>query len=623
MALSKSDTLRIIFDFCQEGQLSVLLQSLRNLRGLEHAVSDIVVWDSQGQSNLEKVFDSVIKTENRLPISVVRRTCSVLESLKELTDILSTASIYDVFIADSAVLLTEDLVRHFVEKRLEYKNEILCTSGSRFFPHAPLEDPVSFWKDGKFKRTYKKHDKEDRQVHVFNFKENCVLFSVNHLKALSVHSPPDGVSVCGVADYWLSFVACHDLELSIWKIELPEELEIPHSQACSHAFLRERTQLYLHHTQRNWPPNILSPLLPSNLHAQQVRSTSDIWKAGFRGLNMSSRPMPLDYAAARYYGASVIRIGATDGTHDLSYIANNTATADDDKATLTSGMPILRYCIQSAADVGLKVIITLINLPGRRFLENDHFELWDNFAEYSHRIASLWGRIAEGLLDLRHHIAGYDVINEPSTPTDKTLSSECPLVSDVDTNRLGQLYDSIINAIRENDSETTIILESSYWASPRTFPLLKPVADENVVYSFHFYEPKIYTDRLTNPGKFSYPGGVPPYTVMEKWPESWVKWDRERIEETLLPVARWQHQHGIAASRIFVGEFGVCRDVPGAAKYLADVTSAINAHGWSWCAFSFRDDEWDAMDYELGEDVDNQLCRMQTNIFSIIANQLK
>ena len=80
-------------------------------------------------------------------------------------------------------------------------------------------------------------------------------------------------------------------------------------------------------------------------------------------------------------------------------------------------------------------------------------------------------------------------------------------------------------------------------------------------------------------------------------------------------------KHKIPSFRILVAEFGICREVVGAQQYIADLISMFQHFGWSWLVFSFRDEEWDAMDYELGTDVNNMLERSTENtLFKTIAN---
>jgi hypothetical protein len=65
-------------------------------------------------------------------------------------------------------------------------------------------------------------------------------------------------------------------------------------------------------------------------------------------------------------------------------------------------------------------------------------------------------------------------------------------------------------------------------------------------------------------------------------------------------VAEWAGHHRIPPSRVVAAEFGCDRDVEGAREYLEDVVTSLNGRGWHWAFYSFREDAWDRMDYEVG-----------------------
>jgi hypothetical protein len=65
-------------------------------------------------------------------------------------------------------------------------------------------------------------------------------------------------------------------------------------------------------------------------------------------------------------------------------------------------------------------------------------------------------------------------------------------------------------------------------------------------------------------------------------------------------VEGWAKRHRIPANRIFVGEIGADRRVSGCTELLRDTVSEVRRRRWHWAFYSFREDEWDGMDYELG-----------------------
>jgi len=84
------------------------------------------------------------------------------------------------------------------------------------------------------------------------------------------------------------------------------------------------------------------------------------------------------------------------------------------------------------------------------------------------------------------------------------------------------------------------------------------------------------------------------------WDGPGVPWTRRQIVERMAPVVEWASRHGISKSHIVAAEFGCDRRADGAADYLADVVTSLDEQGWHWAFYSYREDAWDGMDYELG-----------------------
>lgn len=75
------------------------------------------------------------------------------------------------------------------------------------------------------------------------------------------------------------------------------------------------------------------------------------------------------------------------------------------------------------------------------------------------------------------------------------------------------------------------------------------------------------------------------------------EWNEERICREIEKIRQWQTEHGVT---VFIGEFGVARETPGAAEYLRAVAAASLSHHISCIVYSFRETTWDTMNYELG-----------------------
>jgi len=72
----------------------------------------------------------------------------------------------------------------------------------------------------------------------------------------------------------------------------------------------------------------------------------------------------------------------------------------------------------------------------------------------------------------------YEILNEPNT---------------FSTSVWGQIQQNVINAIRSIDTKHKIIVSASYWSTTLELNSLPVYKDTNLIYTFHFYEPGIFT----------------------------------------------------------------------------------------------------------------------------------
>jgi aryl-phospho-beta-D-glucosidase BglC (GH1 family) len=291
------------------------------------------------------------------------------------------------------------------------------------------------------------------------------------------------------------------------------------------------------------------------------------------------------------------------------------------RAEIAVSQQRLKTTIAMAQKYGMKIILAPSHLPGRLFTtrgEQPDLRMWAG-TRFRSQIVALWSDLARELRGVKE-IIGYDLINEPFTPEDTSVDflDYTPSASD---RVLADLYRDTVVAIREHDRTRPIVLEAPCWANPLALSAIHPLPNQRIVYSFHMYTPHRYTMRAQNRRRYSYPGRVP------RWPNAPAAepdlWDKSKIEQFLGHVVAWQSTHDISSHQIFVGEFGVTRDSLGAAAYLTDLTAVFRQNDWRWCLYAFRDDAWDAMDYELSDDLGNMLYRRRNSLFDVVASQFR
>ena len=319
---------------------------------------------------------------------------------------------------------------------------------------------------------------------------------------------------------------------------------------------------------------------------------TNFWNTQQKGANIFSRSVVSgDIKAAKKYGVKFIRL-APDKFKSLhrDFLIGD---ADNYGGIIAEDLIQLKKILDVCHKEGMPVVITMLSLPGSRWKQNnqyiDDLRIWQS-EKYQAQAALFWQDLAGALKD-HPAVVGYNIINEPHP--ERIFAHK-----EVDINIVNQkevqkmlydLYARIIKGIRLVDKDTPIILDSSAYADAKTFDLLVPQEDKNILYSFHMYEPYEYTNYKTNKGRFKYPGNI-----------SAKQWSQNALKEYMSAVIKFQKTHNIASDKILVGEFGGHRMSPGLEKYFEDLITIFNAENWHFAFYAFREDIWDGMDYELG-----------------------
>ena len=330
----------------------------------------------------------------------------------------------------------------------------------------------------------------------------------------------------------------------------------------------------------------------------------DYWRTQRRGANLFNRVET----------AERLRAAAAAGIEFVRLAPNKWAGAGRDfllgdaDAFVTippADLRQLRSTLDDADAVGLKVVLTTLSLPGARWRQQhgnkSDFRLWRE-PHFADQAEAFWRQLATAL---RGHpaLAGYNLLNEPHPELSQGQVDVRGFDFDAWRRRVGAkpadlnaLYSRVVRAIRSVDPDTPVILDCGFYASPEAVAGLEPIEDAHILYSFHMYEPYVYTTHRLNRGRFRYPGDVPD----DDEGAQVRRWDRDTLKKFFDPVRTWQARRRVPADRILVGEFGVDRRSVGAADYLADLIDIFETEGWHWAFYAFREDTWDAMDYELG-----------------------
>jgi len=332
-------------------------------------------------------------------------------------------------------------------------------------------------------------------------------------------------------------------------------------------------------------------------------SKIDFWNQQRRGANCFNKAITTNYfQAAQAAGIEFLRLAPDKWKpHQKDFLMGD---ADKFETIDPADLQQLKLVLDDAHRAGVKVVLTMISLPGARWRQlndgkNDD-RLWRD-SKFMAQAERFWTQLAAELKD-HPAIVGYNPLNEPHPERGDGVSDfwTQDIVKWYERRR-GSTFDPnefnrrMVAAIRRVDTNTPIILDAAIYAAAPAFAILEPVNDAGVLYSVHMYEPYEFTNLKQNAGRFKYPGPVEVGDAKQR-----IEWNIAELEKFLKPVADWAQRHQVSANQIFVGEFGCNRTIPGAKEYLTDLLTIFEKQRWHWAFYGFREDEWDGMDYECG-----------------------
>ncbi len=182
------------------------------------------------------------------------------------------------------------------------------------------------------------------------------------------------------------------------------------------------------------------------------------------------------------------------------------------------------------------------------------------------------------------------------------------------------LQTRLLAAVRDAAPDHTIILTGARWSAADTLVKIKPAADPNVIYTFHFYEPFTFTHQgatwTNTPGQpelrnVSYPNDRDrcqtalnatdgaAHRLLSGYCFGKV-WDAAALDTLIAPVAAWAKQN---SATVFVGEFGVyCPNAPASDRetWLRDARTAFEKAGFGWSVWGY--DECFGLQRKLNDD---------------------
>jgi endoglucanase len=210
------------------------------------------------------------------------------------------------------------------------------------------------------------------------------------------------------------------------------------------------------------------------------------------------------------------------------------------------GPEIAERFIKAALDAGLIAIIDLHHVEMDRSI---------NGGDSTERIVWLWKEIAHRYRDLDPEKVLFEIRNEPH---------------DIEAKAWRKQAEAVIKVVRDVAPNHTLIVGFHDWNSRQAMIDSKPFDDDNIIYTFHYYDPFIFTHQgatWSSPGlsdlkQIPFPARGKAITVPEKAKGTWIAEriaayredsDASKMFSDLKAAKAWSEKHRVP---IFLGEFG-------------------------------------------------------------------
>jgi endoglucanase len=218
-------------------------------------------------------------------------------------------------------------------------------------------------------------------------------------------------------------------------------------------------------------------------------------------------------------------------------------------------------------------------------------QLRSNDDAITHFVA-LWSALAGHYAQTDPERVFFEVLNEPEF---------------ADAQQWNAVQTQAIAAIRQAAPHHTIIATAGHYSGLTDLLALEPVADANVIYTFHDYEPFPFTHQgatwtmaavrplrgvpyPSSPENIATAVSQEQSLVDQHWIDTYGlnRWDAARIRAELSFAGKWAALHHVP---VYCGEFGVYQpyvDPAMRAAWLRDTRTALEDQGIGWAVWDYQ-----------------------------------
>lgn len=261
-------------------------------------------------------------------------------------------------------------------------------------------------------------------------------------------------------------------------------------------------------------------------------------------------------------------------------------------------LPEAPYTIDTAFFARIDAVIDAAQGQDLNVVINMHHydEIFEDPQAHAGRFVAMWVQIARRYAS-RSATVYFELLNEPHGELDATAWND--------------LLARTVEAVREIDGYHTLVVGGAEWNSISGLTyLVLPEGEENVIATFHYYEPFLFTHQgaewggqevgtlgLTWPGPPAMPVTPVPAARDVEWVRLWfMRYNQNRgndnpasvaqIDRAFDQAAAWREKTGVP---LWLGEFGAysTADMDSRVRWTQAIRAAAEERGFGWAYWEF------------------------------------
>lgn len=272
------------------------------------------------------------------------------------------------------------------------------------------------------------------------------------------------------------------------------------------------------------------------------------------------------------------------------------------------GLGFVQRGLDWCSENGLQVILDLHKAPGFSFNNYQAATLFDDVSQQE-RFLNLWQILSEHFLGTSDFVA-FELLNEVVLP---------------DSAPWNRLIRKAVDLIRQVDTERLIVIGGNYYNAASQLARLDVLADPNILYTFHYYEPIIVTHQkatwikslLDYNKNVDYPGEALQLDEFLKLHPEYRDFlgrfvdrhlDRSSLQVDVQPAIDFGH---ITGQAIYCGEYGVIERAPIQTRlnWTRDFVSILREKSIGRAVWSYKGIDFGLVNLS-GEVISNELIKI-------------